>query len=78
MVAQVCNLQYGDFIHSFGDVHLYNNHIDQANLQLTRTPYPLPIIRINPEISNIFDFTFEDFTLENYQHHSPIKATVAI
>ena len=50
----------------------------EANLQLTRTPYPLPIIRINPEISNIFDFTFEDFTLENYQHHSPIKATVAI
>ncbi len=78
MVAQVCNLQYGDFVHSFGDVHLYNNHIEQATLQLTRIPYPLPTMRINPAINNIFNFTFEDFTLENYQHHSPIKGKVAV
>lgn len=78
MVAQVCNLQYGDFVHSFGDVHLYNNHIEQATLQLTRIPYPLPTMRINPAVNNIFDFTFQDFTLENYQHHSPIKGKVAV
>ncbi len=78
MVAQVCDLQPGDFVHSFGDVHLYNNHIDQANLQLTRVPYPLPTMRINPEVKNIFDFKFEDFTLENYQHHPHIKAAVAV
>src|SRR6478672_1809035 len=65
MVAQVCDLECGDFIHSFGDVHLYNNHIEQAKLQLTRTPYPLPQMKLNPSIRNIFDFQFEDFTLEN-------------
>jgi thymidylate synthase len=78
MIAQVCNLDLGEFVHAFGDVHLYNNHIDQANLQLTRKPFPLPTIRINPSISNIFDFTYEDFKLENYQSHPPIKAAVAV
>lgn len=78
MVAQVCNLQPGEFIHSFGDVHLYNNHIQQAKLQLTRTPYPLPIFKINTQVKNIFDFKFEDFTLENYQFHPHIKAPVAV
>lgn len=78
MVAQVCNLEYGDFIHSFGDVHLYNNHIEQAKLQLSRTPFALPTMRINTDITNIFNFKFEDFTLENYQHHSPIKGKVAV
>ena len=77
MVAQVCGLEYGDFVHSFGDVHLYNNHIEQAELQLTRKPFPLPTMRINPEIKDIFGFTFEDFTLENYQSHPAIKAPVA-
>ncbi|KAI9449137.1 thymidylate synthase B [Russula earlei] len=78
MVAQVCGLEYGDFIHSFGDVHLYNNHIEQAKLQLTREPYPLPVMHLNASVKNIFDFTFEDFTLENYQHHPHIKAPVAV
>jgi thymidylate synthase len=78
MVAQVCNLQPGEFIHSFGDVHLYNNHLEQAKLQLSRQPFPLPQMKLNPEIKNIFDFTFDDFTLENYQHHPAIKAPVAV
>jgi len=78
MVAQVCELKPGDFVHSFGDVHLYNNHIEQAKLQLTRTPYALPQMRLNPSIKNIFDFQFEDFTLENYQFHPAIKAPVAV
>jgi len=78
MVAQVCDLQPGEFIHSFGDVHLYNNHIEQAKLQLTRTPYPLPTMKLNPAVKNIFDFTYEDFTLENYQYHPAIKAAVAV
>ena len=78
MMAQVCDLQPGEFIHSFGDVHLYNNHIEQAKLQLTRTPYALPTMKINPVVKDIFDFTYEDFTLENYQYHPAIKATVAV
>lgn len=78
MVAQVCDLQYGDFIHSFGDVHLYNNHLQQAELQLTRLPYPLPTLNINPTVKNIFDFSFSDFSLTNYQHHPAIKAPVAV
>lgn len=78
MVAQVCDLEPGEFIHTFGDVHLYNNHVEQAKLQLTRTPYPLPVMRVNPEVKNIFDFTFEDFKLENYQFHPAIKAPVAV
>ncbi len=78
MIAQVCNLEYGEFVHTFGDVHLYSNHIDQAHLQLSREPFPLPQMKLNPEIKNIFDFTFEDFTLENYQSHPAIKAPVAV
>jgi thymidylate synthase len=78
MIAQVCNLQAGDFVHTFGDVHLYNNHIEQTQLQLSRTPFPLPVMRLNPDVKDISDFRFEDFTLENYQFHPPIKAPVAI
>ena len=78
MMAQVCGLQYGDFVHTFGDVHLYNNHIEQAKLQLSRELYPLPFLKINPEVKDIFSFKFEDFTLENYQFHPHIKAPVAI
>jgi thymidylate synthase len=78
MIAQVCGLQYGDFVHSFGDVHLYNNHFEQADLQLSRTPFPLPQMKINPEVKDIFDFKFEDFQLENYQSHAGIKAPVAV
>jgi thymidylate synthase len=78
MIAQVCDLQYGDFVHSFGDVHLYNNHIEQANLQLSRKPFPLPTMRINPEVKDIFAFKYEDFTLENYECHPAIKAPVAV
>jgi thymidylate synthase len=78
MVAQVCNLQPGEFIHTFGDVHLYSNHLEQARLQLSRTPYELPRMQLNPEIKNIFDFKYEDFKLENYQFHPPIKAPVAV
>jgi len=78
MVAQVCDLQYGDFVHSFGDVHLYNNHMEQANLQLSRKPFPLSTMKINPEVKDIFAFQFEDFTLENYECHPGIKAPVAV
>jgi len=78
MIAQVCNLQPGEFIHTFGDVHLYNNHIEQAKLQLTRTPFPLPIMKLNPSVKNIFGFKFEDFELANYQSHPAIKAAVAV
>ncbi len=78
MIAQVCGLQYGDFVHSFGDVHLYNNHFEQARLQLSRTPFPLPEMKINPSVKNIFDFKYEDFELINYQSHPGIKAPVAV
>lgn len=78
MIAQVCDLQYGDFIHSFGDVHLYNNHVEQANLQLSRKPFPLPKMKINPAVKDIFAFKYEDFTLENYECHPAIKAPVAV
>ena len=78
MVAQVCDLEPGEFIHTFGDVHIYNNHIEQVNLQLSRKPLPLPTMKVNPSVKNIFDFTFEDFTLENYQSHPAIKAPVAV
>jgi thymidylate synthase len=78
MVAQVCNLQVGDFVHTFGDVHLYNNHLEQARLQLSREPRPLPLMKLNPEIKNLFDFTFEDFTLEGYDPHPAIKGAVAV
>ncbi len=78
MVAQVCDLQPGDFVHTFGDVHIYNNHMEQVNLQLSRTPYPLPQMKINPAVKDIFGFHFDDFTLENYQSHPGIKAPVAV
>ena len=78
MLAQVCGLEYGDFVHSFGDVHLYNNHVEQAKLQLSRTPFALPTMKINPEVKDIFGFKFEDFELENYQCHPGIKAEVAV
>jgi thymidylate synthase len=78
MIAQVCELEPGEFIHSFGDVHIYNNHMEQVQLQLTREPFPLPAMKLNPEVKNIFDFSFTDFTLENYQSHPAIKAPVAV
>lgn len=78
MVAQVCELEYGDFVHTFGDAHLYSNHFEQTRLQLSRQPRPLPQMRINPEVTSIFDFKFEDFMLENYDPHPHIKGAVAV
>ncbi|MBK5442159.1 MULTISPECIES: thymidylate synthase [unclassified Peribacillus] len=78
MIAQVCDLEVGEFVHTFGDVHIYSNHLDQVELQLTRDPKPLPIMKINPEVKNIFDFNFEDFVLENYEAHPHIKGEVSI
>jgi len=78
MMAQVTGLKPGDFVHTFGDAHLYLNHLDQAREQLTRKPYPLPTMRINPAVSDILRFKFEDFTLENYQAHPHIKAEIAV
>lgn len=78
MVAQVCGLEYGDFIHTLGDAHLYNNHIDQAKLQLSRTPKKLPLMKINPEVKDLMDFKFEDFNLEGYEPHPHIKGAVAV
>ncbi|MFZ9942872.1 MAG: thymidylate synthase [Bacteroidia bacterium] len=78
MIAQVCGLQLGDFVHTFGDVHIYNNHFEQVNLQLSREPRALPTMHINPEVNDIFSFKYEDFTLENYDPHPAIKAAVAV
>lgn len=78
MIAQVCDLQLGEFIHSFGDVHIYSNHFEQVELQLSRSPHPLPIMKINPAIKDIFGFKYEDFTLENYVCDPAIKALVAV
>ncbi len=78
MVAQVTDLKPGDFVHTFGDVHLYNNHLEQAEIQLTRQPYPLPTMEINPEVSSIFNFHFDDFQLKGYRAHPHIKAEVSV
>lgn len=78
MFAQVCDLAPGEFIHTFGDVHLYLTHVEQARLQLGRSPFPLPTLKLNPKVKSILDFTFEDFTLENYQAHPAIRAEVAV
>jgi len=78
MIAQVTGLKPGAFVHTLGDAHLYLNHIDQAREQLTRKPYPLPTMRLNPDVTNIFDFKYEDFTLENYKAHPTIKAEIAV
>lgn len=78
MIAQVCGLQAGDFVHTFGDAHIYSNHFEQVELQLSRTPREYPTMKVNPDITSIFDFTYEDFTLENYNPHPAIKAPVAI
>ncbi|MEC9368630.1 MAG: thymidylate synthase [Pseudomonadota bacterium] len=78
MVAQVCNLKPGEFVHSFGDAHLYLNHLDQARLQLQREPRPLPFVQINPEVGSLFDFVYDDFTLLGYDPHPHIKAKVAV
>jgi thymidylate synthase len=78
MMAQVCNLQPGDFVHTFGDVHIYSNHFEQVNTQLKRDIRPLPVMKINPEVKDIFSFKFEDFKLENYDPHPHIKAPVAV
>ncbi|OYY80684.1 MAG: thymidylate synthase, partial [Methylophilales bacterium 16-45-9] len=78
MVAQVCNLKLGDFVHTLGDAHIYSNHMEQVAEQLSRTPRALPNMRINPDVKDIFSFKFEDFTLENYDPYPAIKATVAV
>ncbi len=78
MIAQVCGLEAGEFIHTLGDAHLYSNHLDQARLQLSRTPYELPKLVLNPDVKDIFDFTYEDIKIENYVSHPHIKAEVAV
>lgn len=78
MIAQVCDLKLGEFVHSFGDTHIYSNHLEQVDLQLSRAPHPLPTMKINPEVKDIFGFKFEDFELENYVSDPAIKALVAV
>jgi thymidylate synthase len=78
MVAQVCDLQPGEFVHTFGDLHLYSNHLEQAKLQLTREPRALPVMKLNPAVKEIEAFRFEDFTLEGYDPHPAIKAEIAV
>jgi thymidylate synthase len=78
MMAQATGLKPGDFVHTFGDAHLYQNHLDQAQLQLTREPYPLPTLQLNPEKTSVFDFTFEDIEILDYQSHPHIKAEVSV
>jgi len=78
MVAQVCNLQPGDFVHTLGDTHLYLNHLDQAHSQLTRQPFPLPKMVINPAVNSIDQFTYTDFELQGYQSHPHIKAEISV
>ena len=78
MVAQVCGLKAGEFVHTLGDAHLYSNHLQQTELQLARTPYDLPRMHLNPDVKNLFEFRFEDFELRDYQSHEHIKAPVAV
>ena len=78
MIAQVCKLELGDFVHTLGDAHLYSNHLDQATLQLSRTPKRLPSMRLNPEVENLFDFEYSDFELIDYVADAHIKAPVAV
>jgi len=78
MLAQVCGLELWDFVHTFGDAHIYENHKDQVQEQLSREPFSLPTMKINPNVKSIFDFSYEDFTLENYKCHPAIKASVAV
>ena len=78
MVAQVCGLQAGEFVHTLGDAHLYRNHFEQAQLQLSREPRPLPVMKINPQIDNLFAFQFDDFELQDYHPHPHIKAAVSV
>ena len=78
MMAQICGLQAGDFVHTLGDAHLYENHLDQARLQLSREPYPLPTLELNPEVKSIFDYDYDDLQLINYTAHPHIKAAVAV
>ena len=78
MVAQACGLEAGEFVHTFGDAHLYSNHVDQAREQLTREPRPLPRMRLNPDVGSVFDFTLDDFELVGYEPHPPIRAPIAV
>lgn len=78
MLAQVCDLEVGDFVHTFGDAHLYHNHFEQAREQLSRKPFPLPTMKINPDVKDLFEFKYEDFTLEGYEAHPTIKAPIAV
>ena len=78
MIAQVTNLEVGDFVHTLGDAHLYSNHLEQCDLQLTREPLPLPTMKLNPDVKSVFDFTFDDFELVGYESHPHIKAPVAV
>ena len=78
MVAQVTGLKPGDFVHTLGDAHIYLNHVDQCNLQLSRKPFPLPAMKINPDVKNIFDFKFDDFELVGYQSHPHIKGEISV
>jgi thymidylate synthase len=78
MIAQVCGLRPGEFVHTFGDAHLYSNHLDQVELQLSREPYPLPTMKLNPDVDDLFDFRYQDFDLQGYRCHPHIKAPVAV
>jgi thymidylate synthase len=78
MIAQVCGLEVGEFVHTFGDLHCYNNHVEQLKIQIQREPFPAPKLWLNPEIKDIDSFTFDDIKLENYQHHPAIKMEVAV
>ena len=78
MMAQVCGLEAGDFVHTLGDAHLYNNHLDQAHLQVSRDPLPLPTLKLNPEIEDIDDFTYADVEVVDYNHHPHIKAPISV